>query len=79
VSDVFEFEGTAYVRPVGRGVDLFPDGAEVVGLEEAVEGHVESALGRYVSGDWVRLRISVEFLGEAVPREYWAPSDPSEK
>jgi hypothetical protein len=50
-------EGVLYVRPVERGVILDETGDE---LDEAVERTVEQALGRHISGDYVRARVLVE-------------------
>lgn len=55
------YEGVLYVRPVGRGVILDESGDE---LDEAVERTVAHAIGRYVSGDFVRARLLVEVLAD---------------
>jgi hypothetical protein len=55
------YEGLLYVRPVGRGVVLDETGDE---LDEAVERAVEQAIGRHVSGDFVRGRVLVEVLAD---------------
>jgi hypothetical protein len=74
------YEGLLYVRPVGRGVVLDDTGEE---LDEAVEGVVGRAIGRPVSGDFVRARLRLEVLADegfgTWPREPGGDQDkPSE-